>query len=205
MIFINRTHQTQLPFNSVKLRIRTHKHTLLEKPNSSSKQLIPGSNPKTQFAEALLLLLFCIKTKKSESFGFAWFSGAKRFRTLVSHEKAVICNLSKVGHASQIYLGTVLQRDNDIAPLADKTRHDLHVLDDTVREIAAILTSKARNNGDPEVGESVSEEEGARDGRKSEGEPEKGETQEKIGQEIPVVGPTIEKDAFLIVGFGGGR
>lgn len=61
----------------------------------------------------------------------------KRF---LSHGEVVLGNLSKHGDTPEIDLGVVLERYDDVVPLSDEARHDLHVLDQVVAEVAVVLS-----------------------------------------------------------------
>lgn len=74
---------------------------------------------------------------------------------LLSHGEAVLGNLSELRHAPEVHLGTVLQSDDNVAPLTDETWHYLDILDHIVRKITPILTRQSRDNCHPQVGEPV--------------------------------------------------
>ncbi|CAA7395847.1 unnamed protein product [Spirodela intermedia] len=111
--------------------------------------------------------------------------------SLAGHVEAVFGDLPELGNASEIHLGAVLERDDDVPPLADESGHHLHVLDDLVGEVAPILAGEPGDDGDAKVGEAVPEEEGPGDRRNGKGKPEE-------------VRAPIEEDGFF-PGNGGPR
>ena len=79
----------------------------------------------------------------------------------MSHEETVLGDLSELGDTPKIDLGAVLERYDHVAPLSDEARHDLHVLDHVVAEVAAVLPRQARDHAHAEVGEPVAQVHGA--------------------------------------------
>lgn len=106
---------------------------------------------------SLILLLFYFKPRTLKSFGstFVQHDG------FLSHGEAILGDFSELGDTPEIDLGAILERYDNVTPFSDKTRHDLHVLDDGVGEVAAVLAAEARDDGDAEVGEPVAQEHGA--------------------------------------------
>lgn len=117
----------------------------------------------------------------------------------ISHRKTIFSNLSKLGDAPKINLGTILESNYNITPFSDETWHYLNVLDHLIREIASFLTRQSRNHCHPQVGEPVSEVKSPRNRGQSQGQPKQSKTKKKISQQVAVVGAAVEEHDF----FGG--
>lgn len=117
----------------------------------------------------------------------------------VRHKETVIRDHSEPGHAAKVDLGSILEGDYNVPPLADQSRHDLHVLDCRVREVASILTGEAGDDGDTPIGKAVAEEEGSGGGGDGEREPEEGESKQEVGNEVSIVSTSIEEDPLLLI------
>ena len=57
----------------------------------------------------------------------------------LSHSEAILGDLSELRKTPEINLGVVLEHYDDVTPLFDEARHDMHILDHVVVKVVIIL------------------------------------------------------------------
>ncbi|GER41433.1 hypothetical protein STAS_18157 [Striga asiatica] len=118
---------------------------------------------------------------------------------LIGHSQAILCNLPKLGHTPQIHLRPILEGNDDVTPFPDKPGHNLDILNDIVREVAPVLARQPGYNRNPKVRESVPQIKRPENCGDSQRQPEEGEAQEEVRQEVAVVSSAVEKDRFFVL------
>jgi hypothetical protein len=109
------------------------------------------------------------------------------------HGAAVVGDLAEPGHAPEVDLGAVPERDDDVAPLAHEPRHDHHGRDGRVGEVGAVGAGEPRDHRHAPGGEAVPQDERAGHGRQRQRQPQQGQPQEQVRRQVAVVRAAVEE------------
>jgi hypothetical protein len=109
------------------------------------------------------------------------------------HGAAVVGDLAEPGHAPEVDLGAVPERDDDVAPLAHEPRHDHHGRDGRVGEVGAVGAGEPRDHRHAPGGEAVPQDERAGHGRQRQRQPQQGQHQEQVRRQVAVVRAAVEE------------
>lgn len=137
--------------------------------------------------EALGTSGWCTHTRDE---GWSWL--------LASSIKTIFGNFSELGDGLELHLGTISQGNDHVSPLSNEPRHKLHILDDLVCEILAVIPGQSWHNGHSQICKPVAKKETSEDGRQGEWKPHECEPEHKIGHKVSKVRPTIKEHFFLL-------